>query len=298
MEPAPPFRDLLCFASALLVAGCTLDDRRLLESSLAISSNVGGFGSTLGDGATHADPGLTPGPDASTDGTLAADGGVVFDPTFTGDGGAAGLEAGGAGGAGGGASSTGSGGRSAMGSGGAGGAAVDTDAGPTTCPDCSFTLVGNGTFDKAATQWDAETGVVESWLSRDAWRQTSSGSLSVKNTNVFDGEGWSMLASRQCIDVRPGTTYSLTVETSMVGGQGSGAAAIGAWIYDSAACTGNLSKSYTSDMMAVVDHWKTVTGTVQTPTTASSMFVRLAVFKPLRQKSFEALFDGVRVRAQ
>jgi hypothetical protein len=245
--------------------------------NLAAGGTSGGTGGSPGTGGTTGTGG------SHTGGTTGT-GGIVATGGITGTGGTPAT-----------GGTTGTGGTPATGgtTGTGGTPATGGTTGTGGSPSTSNALT-NGTFDSSTTGWTAGFGATASRSAQDVAGNPQSGSLDVAITGsavlITNAAAW------QCLSVTAGATETVQASVLIPGQDGSeGLAAL--WFYGSADCSGaNLSAFQTG--MSVTNGWQTMKGSIQVPSGALSMAVRLTVYKPLGQTTAEALFDNVSVTKQ
>ena len=297
--------------SALLVtafAACSVDDRPLnyeYHSLDAAGSQSSAGKNDAGDNGDAGQPDVAQGGASSSGGGGAVNGGAP---------GAAGSSLADAGDTNGGPSNGGNpsaGGAGASGASAAGGASAGSsghagatfespcgDLNQNSVDDCAETLVQNSRFDSAASDWNPEPSLTQAWDAKNATGKPGSGSLMLSNTIVENATGLVMVGSRQCIPVLPTTSYDFAARVMLNAGETAGQAGLNVYLYDDAACKGNIVPSGTGDtsfLGGTAGAWSVVHGTLWVPGGVHSMHVRLVTNKPFAKPSFTAFIDDVLV---
>ncbi len=307
----------------LAAASCGVDDRSLsYQLSLGSAANEAGA-ATAGDSAAKSGAsGTTEGGTPATSATGGSGGdsenaGGSSTPSSGGDspvdGGApsmAGTNQGGVGGGGGvtsGGSATsgtsGSGSAGTSGSGGSGGSDVEPGNFPcgnlnrNAVDDCSETLVTNSRFDAAATGWQTEGALAETWNASNARGGSASGSLSLVNSNVVAGAtGNTALSAHQCIVAWGNEQFELGARVRISASQGGGGSAgLNLSFYANDGCDGTWLGGEDVALTSETEHWVVVRNKLTIPAGTRSARVRLMVAKPFEQLSLQAFFDDVLV---
>lgn len=305
----------------LAAASCGVDDRSLsYQLSLGSAANEAGA-AMAGESAGKS------GASGSTEGgrpATSATGGAGGDPENAGgsstpssggdspvDGGApsmAGTNQGGVGGGGDvtsggsapGGGSSGSAGTS--GSGGSGGSDIEPGNFPcgnlnrNAVDDCSETLVTNSRFDAAATGWQTEGALAETWNASNARGGSASGSLSLVNSNVVAGAtGNTALSAHQCIVAWGNEQFELGARVRISASQGGGSAGLNLSFYANDGCDGTWLGGEDVALTSEAERWVVVRNKLTIPAGTRSARVRLMVAKPFEQLSLQAFFDDVLV---
>jgi hypothetical protein len=211
---------------------------------------------------------------------------------------------GGAGAANAGSAGTASGGSPVAGSANAGSAGLA--GGPVTFPcgdlnqdlvdDCQQTLVLNSRFDSAVSDWDLEPSTTRVWDASNASGKAGSGSLQVSNVlPIEQAVGVVVAGSRQCVPVTPTTNYDFAANVTIAPGQAGGRAGLNVWLFDDAACAGNLVTGSMPLSGGEPGKWTALKGQLWIPGGVHSMYVRLVAIKPFTQASLSVFIDDVLV---
>jgi hypothetical protein len=157
--------------------------------------------------------------------------------------------------------------------------------------DCSQTLVQNSRFDTTISSWDAEPSLTATWNASNASNKPGSGSLSL----VHNGPSGTMIGARQCIPVSADTTYDIAARVMLASGEPGGTGAVNVYLFDDAACQGNIVTGKTPIEGGEAGKWLELLGSLWVPGSAHSMYVRLVANKPINQPSLTVLIDDVLV---
>ena len=301
----------LVLGGLLVVSGfsaCGVDERALVYEYDALGSAGAGTSGRSGSAGSIANSSAGDagelGAGANSAGETSAAGANPSGGTQSDAGSGANPNAGGAptsgGSSGNGGTPTAGGGTSGVGSSGDAGSTFDGPCGDLnydSIDDCSQTLVQNSRFDSAASGWDPEPTLTQTWDPTNASSKPGSGSLMLSNTAAVVPQtvGTATVGSHQCIPITPGATYDVAARIMLATGQSAGEGGVNVWLFDDAACQGNVVTGETPIHGGLVGKWIALRGTVWIPGSAHSMYVRLVAIKPFAQPSLNVLVDDVLV---
>ncbi|HVT06386.1 MAG TPA: hypothetical protein VHO67_02965 [Polyangia bacterium] len=254
------------------------------KECLGVDPAPGTDDSTCNAGSSAATGGSTgTGGAPSTGGTTGSGGtvGTGGKGGLTGTGGTMGT--GGVVGSGGGSAVAGHGGST----GAAGGSGTGGSGGGAPAPSVSH-------FDGTTAPWVASYGAVVSYNPADAGGSATSGSLDLMLTNG-NASITSVVAATECVSAVAGTTYDLSAHVFLPQEMSGSFAGMALWFYTSPDCTTGLGSTFSSDQVATVGSWQSLTASSSVPAGTQSMSVRLAVTKPAGKTTVEARFDDVSV---
>jgi hypothetical protein len=283
--------------AVLCGASCGIDDRSLIAGfPVGAAATSGGNGEDDGGAGTDEASAGAGGDESRAVGGAPVGGegpGVAGDPGQGGD-----LLSGSSGQGGGGPSGS----AGMAGSGGAGGSGGIADDGPcgdldrNGVQDCEETLVQNARFDQSVDEWTAELNMLQSWSNTDARGLASSGSLKLRNERSSTSAGYTLAGAGQCLFAWTAETYELGARAFIDPESGDGRAVINLLIYGNDGCTGTLLGSVTPAFLAEKGAWQVMHSAIKMPAGTRSVYLRLAVEKPLSEPPVEALFDDVLFR--
>ncbi len=169
--------------------------------------------------------------------------------------------------------------------------------------DCQEGLAQNPDFESDTADWVAEVGTTLTWDSRNAWGDVPSGSALVAASGLIDADanGAALHAASQCVPVAGKQLVTVYANALVDLDQDTqGLAEVDVSFYDTVACTGALTSSFTTPqpLDGSVGSWLSLrAGSVSCHTTRSAL-IRLSISLPFRAASFHARFDNVLVKAQ
>jgi len=170
-------------------------------------------------------------------------------------------------------------------------------------PDCNETIALNPDFRMDALLWVPDTYSTVAWDEKNAAGDPPSGSVLVVSDGVIDenGSGVALRVAQQCIPIE-GAKLVLVYANAFVdeGQDEQGRAEVDLAFFDSDDCTGALTTSFSTPqpLGASVGSWFTLKAGSVSAATTKSAYVKLALLKPFRAKSFQARFDNVLVKAE